>query len=80
MLCRTNGFMLYGTRGVYFFSTSELVYINMKFKLSLIRSRPNFYMISDNHNVNLGIVDCSINTHPFALEDDYHKKEMDMLV
>ena len=52
----------------------------MKFKLSLIRSRPNFYMISDNHNVNLGIVDCSINTHRFALEDDYHKKEMDMLV
>ena len=35
-------------------------------------------MISDNPNVSLGIVDCSLYTRRFALKDDYHKKRMDM--
>ena len=36
-------------------------------------------MISDNRNVSLGIVDCSLYTPRIALKDDYHKKLMDML-
>ena len=36
-------------------------------------------MISDNPNVSLGIVDCSLYTRCTALNDDYHKKRMDML-
>ena len=36
-------------------------------------------MISDNPDVSLGIVDCSLYTRRFALKDDYHKKLMDML-
>ena len=36
-------------------------------------------MISDNTNVSLGIVDCSLHTRRIALKDDYHKKRMDML-
>ena len=36
-------------------------------------------MISDNPNVSLGIVDCSLYTRRFALKDDYHKKQLDML-
>ena len=36
-------------------------------------------MISDNPNVSLGIVDCSLYTSRIALKDDYHKKRMDML-
>ena len=36
-------------------------------------------MISDNTNVSLGIVDCSLYTRRIALKDDYHKKRMDML-
>ena len=36
-------------------------------------------MISDNPNVSLRIVDCSIYTRRIALQDDYHKKRMDML-
>ena len=36
-------------------------------------------MISDNPNVSLGIVDCSLYTRRIALKDDYHKKRMDML-
>ena len=51
----------------------------MKVRLRLIRARPNFYMISDNPNVSLGIVDCSLYTRSIALKDDYHKKRMDML-
>ena len=71
--------MLYGKLGIDFFSTSEMLYPNMKIRLRLIRARPNFYMISDNPNVSLGIVDCSLYTRCIALKDDYHKKRMDML-
>ena len=79
MLGRPDGFMLYGKLGVDFSSTSELLYPNMKIRLRLIRARPNFYMISDNPNVNLGNVDCSLYTRRIALKDDYYKKRMDML-
>ena len=79
MLSRPDGFMLYGELGVDFFSTSELLYPNMKVRLRLFRARPNFYMISDNPNVSLRIVDCSLYTRRIALKDDYHKKRIDML-
>ena len=36
-------------------------------------------MISDNPNVSLGIVVCSLYTRRIALKDGYHKKRMDML-
>ena len=80
MLSRPDGFMLYGKLGVDLFSTSELFYPNMKVRLRLIRARPNFYMISDNPNISLGIVDSSLYTRRIAPKDDYHKKRMDMLV
>ena len=79
ILSRPDSFMLYGKLGVDFFYTSVFLYPNMKFRLRLIRARPNFYMISDNPNVSLGIVDCSLYTRRIALKDDYHKKRMDML-
>ena len=74
-----DGFMLYGQLGVDFLSTSDLLYPNWKVRLRLIRARPNFCMISDNPNVSLGIVDCSLYTRRIALKDDYHKKRMGML-
>ena len=79
MLSRPDGFMLCGKLGLDFFSNSELLYPHMNIRLQLIRARPNFYMISDNPNVGLGIVDCSLYTRRIALKDDYHKKRMDML-
>ena len=79
LLSRTDGFMLYGKLGIDFFSTSELLYPNTKLRLRLIRARPNFYMIKNNPNVSLGIVDCSLYTRCIALKHDYHKKRMDML-
>ena len=63
----------------WFFCTSELLYPNMKIRQRLIRARPNFYMISDNPNVSLGIVDCSFYTRGIALKDYYHKKRMKKL-
>ena len=80
MLSRPDSFMLNDKLGVNFFSTSELLYPQMKLRLQLIRVRPNFCMISDNPSVSLGIVDCSLYTRRIAPEDDYHKKRMDMLV
>ena len=79
LLSRPDSFMLYGKLGIDFFSSSELLYPNMKNRLRLIRARPNLYMISDNPNVSLGIVDCSLYARRIALKDDYHKKRMDML-
>ena len=79
LLSRTDGFMLYGKLGIDFFSTSELLYPNMKIRLPLTRAWPNFYMVSDNLNVSLGIVDCSVYTRRIALKDDFHKKRRDML-
>ena len=71
--------MLYGKLGIDFFSISELLYQNMKIRLRLSRARPNFYMISDNPNVSIGIVGCSFYTRCIAHKDDHHKKRMDVL-
>ena len=57
---RPNSFMLYGKLGIDFFTTSKLLYSNMKVRMRLIRAKPNFYIISENPNVSLGIVDCSL--------------------
>ena len=51
----------------------------MKIRISLIRARPNFYMISENPNVSLGIVDCSLYTRRVMLKEDYHKERMSQL-
>ena len=79
LLSRPDASMLYGKTGIDFFSTSELLYPNMKIRLRVIRARPNFYMIRDNSNVSLATVGCSHYTCRIALKDDYHKKRMDML-
>ena len=70
LLSRPDGFMLYGKLGIDFFSNSEMLYPNMKIRLRLIKARPNFYMISDNPNVSLGTVHCSLYTRRIALRDD----------
>ena len=75
LLSRADGFMSYGKLGNDFFSTSELLYPNMKVNLRAIRARPNFYMVSDNPNVLSGIVDFSLYTCRINLKDDYHTKE-----
>ena len=51
----------------------------MKVRIRLIRARPNFYMISENPNVSLGIVDCSLYTRRVMLKEEFHKKRMSQL-
>ena len=79
MLSRPDGFMLYGVLGVQVFFTFQLLLPNMNIRHRLIRPRTSFYNISDNPNLNLGIVGCSLYTRRITLKDDYHKKRMDML-
>ena len=74
MLSRPDCFTLYGTLGVASFSIYKLLYANIRFGLSLIRARPNFYRIRDNPNVTLGIDDSSLYTSRIARKDDYHTK------
>ena len=56
-----------------------MLYPNIKTTLRLIRARANFYLISDNPNVSLGIVDCSLYTRRIALKDGCNGKRIDML-
>ena len=69
-LTRPDDFMLYGKLGVNIFSTFELLYPSMKIRLRLIRTRPNLYVVRDNPNVSLEIVDGSLYTSRTALRDD----------
>ena len=65
--------------GVDFFSPFELLFPKMKKKLRLIRARHNFYIVGNNPDFSLGIVDRSFYTRRIALKDDYHKNRLDML-
>ena len=77
---RPDVFMWHGKLGIDFLTTSELLYPNMKVRIRLIRARPNFYMMSENPNVSLGIVDCSLCTRRAMLKEDHQKKRMSQLV
>ena len=70
MHSRPDGFMLYDKLGDDFFSTSELLYPNMKTRLELINARPDFYPNSHKPKFNLGIADCSLYTRRVAFKDD----------
>ena len=71
---RPDGFMLYGKLGMDLLPISQLLYPNMRVRIRLVRARPNFYMISENPIVSLGIVECSLYTRCVMLKSDYHKK------
>ena len=79
LFSKPDGFMLYAKLGIDFLTTSELLYPNRKVRIRLIRARSNFYMISENPKVSLGIVDCSLYTRRVMLKEDYHKKIMSQL-
>ena len=71
--------MFFSKLVIDFFTTSETLYPNMKIRLRIFKTWPNFYMNFDNPYVSLGIVDWLHYTHRIALEDDYHQKKMDLL-
>ena len=72
-------FLLLVKLGVDFSSTFQLLNPIMKLKLRQFRAGPNFYIFSDNRNVSLGIVGCSLYTRRIALKHDYHKNWLNML-
>ena len=74
MLIKPDGFMLYGKLGKNFFSISELPYPNMTIRKRLIRARLRFYIISDNPNVSVGVVDCSIYTRRIVLKGCFSRR------
>ena len=76
---RPDVFIMYGKLGIDFLTTSEILYSNKKVPIRLIRARPNFYLISENPNVSLGIMDCSLHTRRVMLKKDYHEKKMSQL-
>ena len=60
--------MLYLIVGVDFLSTFKVLNPNMKVRLRIIRARHKFCIISDNPNVGVGSVDCSLYTRRNALK------------
>ena len=70
---------LYRKLRVDFFSPFELLYPNLKIRRRIFTARPNFYKVSDNPNVCLGFVDCSLYIRHIVLKDDCQKKRMDEL-
>ena len=78
MFSRSDGLILYGKLGFDSFSTSGLLYPQIKIRLRLIKARSIFNMISDNHMFSLRIVDCLLHNRRIALKDDYQKNRMDM--
>ena len=75
---RSDGSILCGKLGVDIFSTSEIIYPNMKIRQGLIGTKPKFYMINDNSNVRFADFDCSFYIRLFALGDVYHMKQIDI--
>ena len=75
---RPDGFILFGKLGIDLFSASGLLHSYMKNRLQLIEATPNCNVISDNPNVCLEIVDCSLYTRHIDNKDDYHRKILDM--
>ena len=43
-------------------TSEKLLLPNTKIRIKLIRAKPNFYLLSDNSNVSLKVVDCSLFT------------------
>ena len=76
MLKRPDDCMLYGELGIDFSSTSDLLYPNMKNSLGFVRAGPSFHIISDNPNVNLGMLILHLTLVVWLSK--YHKERMDM--
>ena len=76
---RLHGFMFYCNLRVEFLRTLELLFPTMKVRIRKSRARPNFYMTSENPNVSLGIVNCSLYTGHVMLKENFHSRRMSQL-
>ena len=65
--------------GLETFSTFELFYLNMKFRLRPITDSPKINLISDNPGAGLEYSDCSVYTLRIVLNFAHHRKRLAML-
>ena len=55
------------------FTYEKLLLPKIKVRIKLIRARPNFHTLSDNPNVGLKIVDCSLFTRRVLVTEPNHQ-------
>ena len=67
------GGKLYGRLAIDLFTCEKLLLPNTKVRIKLIRARTNFYMLSDNPNVSLKIVDFSLFTRRILVAEPNHQ-------
>ena len=66
-------FSLYGRLAIDLFTCEKLLLPKTKVRNKLIRARPNSYMLTDNPNVTLKIVDCSLFTRRILVAEPNHQ-------
>ena len=66
-------FSLYGRLAIDLFTCEKFLLPKTKVRIKLIRARTNFYMLSDNPNVSLKIVDCSLFTRRILVAEPNHQ-------
>ena len=66
-------FSLYGRLAIDLFTCEKLLLPNTKVRIKLIRARPNFYMLSDNPNIRLKTVDCSLFNRRILVAEPNHQ-------
>ena len=66
-------FLLYGRLAIDLFTCEKLLLPNTKARIKLIRARPIFYMLSDNPNVSLKTIDCSLFTRRILVAEPNHQ-------
>ena len=66
-------FSLYGRLAIDLFICEKLLQQNTKVRIKLVRAGPNFSMLSDNPNVSLKIVDCSLFTRRILVAEPNHQ-------
>ena len=79
MLSRADVFMVHGKMRVSFFCASELLHPKTIVGLQLIRAGHNFNEFSDNTDLSLAVVECSISNRRIAFRGFYHHKKCTQL-
>ena len=66
-------FSLYGRLTIVLVTCEKLLLPNTKVRIKFFRARPKFYMLSDNPNFSLKIVDCSLFTRRILVAEPTHQ-------
>ena len=64
---------LYGKLSVDFFTTEKLLLPKTKLRLKLIRSRPNFYLLTEEKNLSINIKDVTLFTRRVTVQENMQR-------